>query len=320
MSASGKVAVIVLNYNSLDDTLACVAAIRANAAGRWTLTVIDNASPQGDGAVLAGQLGAEEFIQLPRNTGYAGGNNAGIARALDAGAGYVLILNPDVRLAPDAIECYARIMESDPGLGILSPLQWASAGGPLDEKFEQSILRQHGWTPERMAALAPDALINVPRVLGAVMMVRAEVFRTTGGFDPLYFAYGEEEDFCRRALARGWRIAVTTQSPALHLRTKEQAAAVSSRVLFLRTKGAYLLQLKNPGCRFAGLLIRVIAQALADCIRLPAGRYPFRQYPVRRLHVLQSLAWLLGHVPAIRQHRKLEMAGAPYLDSWRTAA
>jgi GT2 family glycosyltransferase len=313
MVPRSRVAVIVLNYNSLDDTLACVASIRGNVGRNWFLTVIDNASPQGDGTVLAERLAANEFLQLPCNTGYAGGNNAGIARALYAGAEFVLILNPDVRLTTEAITSYLRIMERHPDLGILSPLQYASEAGGLDEKFEQSILRQHGYSPERLLRAGVEDLLEVSRVLGAVMMIRSDVFRTTGGFDPLYFAYGEEEDFCRRAVARGWRIAVTIQAPALHLRTREQSA-VSRRVLFLRTKGAYLLQMKNPSRRFAALVPRVIAQVLADCIRLPAGRYPFRQYPVRRRHVVLSLIWLLGHLPGIFLHRRWELGGAPYLD------
>lgn len=313
MSPPPRLAVIVLNYNSQQDTIACVESIRASTCSGLSLLVIDNASPNGDGKSLERWLPPDEFMQLPRNIGYAGGNNAGIALALQAGVEFVLILNPDIRLTPEAITSYLDVMLRQPDLGILSPLQLVATAGPLDPKFEQSVIQRHGYRTAEILAADPDTLLDVTMVLGAVMLVRAAVFRNAGGFDPLYFAYGEEEDFCRRALARCWRIAVTVRAPAVHLRSKE-STAVTQRVLFLRTKGVYLLRLKNNAHGFVTLAIRVLGQALADYVKLPVERYPFRSYPVSRRHVLLVILWLLAHLPQIFLHRRRERTQAPYLD------
>jgi|GEM_PF-1133180 len=315
---SPLVFVLVLNYNSFDDTVECVAHLRKNAYPNYRLLVIDNASPDGSGARLAGVIPSIELLLLSRNTGYAGGNNTGITLALEAGARYVLILNPDIRLAEDAVGEYVRLMEGHGDIGILSPLQLSREGGPIDAKFEQSVLRRHDYDGATLMNAGKDALIEVSLVLGASMMIRADTFRTIGGFDPLFFAYGEEEDLCRRTISRGIRIAVTGAAPVIHLRTKEQGT-VSDRVLFLRTKGAYLLRMKDPAIPFPRLAPRILAQATVDLLRLARNRYPFSHYAVARRHVLFAWLWLLVHLPKICLHRRRERFPGAHLMS-RTQA
>ena len=62
-----------------------------------------------------------EFLALPENLGWSGGNNRGIEQALDAGADYVFLLNNDTAAAPDAIEKLVAAAEASPGYGALAP-------------------------------------------------------------------------------------------------------------------------------------------------------------------------------------------------------
>lgn len=303
--------VIILNYNSFEDTAHCVECVRQSTYKNYRILVIDNASPDGSGEQLARLLPACEFLALPANTGYAGGNNIGLGLALDAGASYMLILNPDIRLTAEAISEYASVMERNPDIGILSPIQLEQFGGAVDEKFKHSILKSQGRDGIRPEA-SQDGILNVPRVLGAVMMVRAETLRHVGGFDPLFFAYGEEEDFCRRTLIKGFRIAVTLAAPVVHLRTKEKHA-MPGKILFLRTKGAYLLSMKNPHIGFLTASVGVLGYALLDLLIMKRNRYPFSYYPVTRWHVFLSIGWLIIHLPEIFLHRRSESLNAPYL-------
>lgn len=306
------IVVIILNYNSLEDTTCCVESVRQSTYGNYRILVIDNASPDGSGEQLARLLPAREFLALSANTGYAGGNNIGMSLALEADASYILILNPDIRLTTDAISEYVNVMEHNPDIGILSPLQLQQFGGAVDEKFEHSILKPHGYD-SLIHDVSQNGLLNVSRVLGAVMMLRAETLRRVGGFDPLFFAYGEEEDFCRRTLIKGFRIAVTLAAPVAHLRTKEKHA-VSGSILFLRTKGAYLLSMKNPHFNFITASVGVLGYALRDLLIMTRNRYPFSYYPVNRWHVFLSIIWLTIHLPNIFLHRRRESMDAPYLD------
>lgn len=310
MAPDPLVFIIVLNYNSLADTQQCIDCIRQSNYSNYRLLVIDNASCDGSGDELSQLLPPHEFIRLVVNTGYTGGNNIGISLALNAGADYVLILNPDVRIPANGITEYIRIMEDDSDIGVLSPLQLTSPNGPIDAKFEESILRRHGLNCSSFDDT--KRVLGVSRVLGAIMMVRVDTFRAAGGFDPLFFAYGEEEDFCRRVLVKGFKISITATAPAVHLRTNEKNV-VADHVLFLRTKGHYLLSLKNPHHSFPILAIGVLARAFTDLIVMSKERYPFRYYPIERWHVLRAICWLLIHMPVVLLHRQKDSLQAPYL-------
>ena len=310
MSTDPLVFVIALNYNSFQDTKQCVDCLRQSDYTNYKLLVIDNASPDLSGEKLSRLLPPHEFLSLASNTGYAGGNNIGIELALRKKAKYVLILNPDVRIASNGIREYVKVMEEHSDIGILSPIQLKSFDGLVDEKFGESILKRHGYDID--ALKQPNAVLKVTRVLGAIMMVRAHTFKMVGGFDPLFFAYGEEEDFCRRTLARGWRIAVTSAAPAVHLRTKEKYV-VADQIIFLRTKGNYLLALKNPNVNFLILVFGVLGRALVDLIVMKKNRYPFSYYSVTRSHILRCMWWIVMHIPMIFLHRRKEFTEAAHI-------
>ena len=118
--------------------------------------VIDNNSPSGDGELLQQSLPRDEFIQLNKNTGYAGGNNYGISQAIMGGADYIFIVNPDVRLQPECLDNYLSVFKKYPKAGGLNPIQLDSEGSGLDGKFENIFTRftnrfffcQYIWKPQ----------------------------------------------------------------------------------------------------------------------------------------------------------------------------
>lgn len=300
--------ILVLNYCSLDDTLACVDEIRKIRYSNKKLLVIDNASPDGSGAELTRSVPASEFIQLPRNTGYAGGNNVGIKLALGHGADFVFIVNPDIRLPPDCIDAYLKTFSSDVKIGALNSIQVQSDGASVDPKFGQTMLSPFGYAGPGFKVGDLPALWESKTLLGAALMIRASCLEQVGGFDPLYFAYGEEEDLCRRLRHHGFRLMVQRDPVVLHLRTKE-GSAVSDRVLFLRLKGSYLYRIKNIGGAFHKNLLKALVElAYALVGRNPAG-YPYDRFPIRRKHVAATFIWLLTHAWQAYRHRRGEFIG-----------
>src|SRR5262245_58590337 len=94
------VAIVVLDYNGLDDTLRCFTSLREVCYSALSLILVNNGSkidPEPQGRVLCPSLTA---INTGMNLGYAGGNNIGIKRALEQGAEFVLILNNDTTVDP----------------------------------------------------------------------------------------------------------------------------------------------------------------------------------------------------------------------------
>lgn len=304
--------VLVLNYNSFDDTLACVACVRRSDHSHVRILVIDNASPDGSGLRLAKLLPDHEFLQLPHNTGYAGGNNEGIRRALAAGADHLFIVNPDVRVGPRTVSTCVAAAESAEDVGAINPIQLELDGATIDGKFFRTALRPLGYCSDRYDGTAWPDLIEARDLLGAALFFPRRALETVGGFDPLYFAYGEETDLCRRLRHRGLQLMVTGRAPIRHLRTKE-GSGVSDRVLFLRLKGLYLGVLKDPGRSLGSALRTVVRRMLRDLAGRSRAEYPFNQYPVTRRHTMQAITWVLRHLPEVRRHRLLERSGRAYV-------
>lgn len=300
--------ILVLNYCSLDDTLACVESIHRITYPNFRLLVIDNMSPDGSGKILSGKIPDQEFLQLPQNTGYAGGNNSGFRKALDNNADYIFVANPDVRLPPDSITHYVEILEGDKDIGALNPIQLSSDGQSIDESFSRAVLlKASPYRKDRFSGLK-----EVKTLFGAALMLPVQTIKQVGGFDPLFFAYGEEEDLCRRIRRHGFKLVVTTEAPVVHKRTNENRT-VSDFVLFLRLKGAYLYNLKNPELGFRYAVKHFARDFFRDLQGKRSNSYPFNKYSIKLQHVLRAGFWITINLLSIRQNRKLDRTIGPYV-------
>ncbi len=240
-----KIYFIVLNYCSYEDTIQCVKTIKNINYQNYKLLIIDNNSPDGSGKRLSQQIPKEEFIQLPKNTGYAGGNNYAIKMAMKSETDYVFIVNPDIRFMPDSITGYINIMEKNPKIGALNPVQICALDGPVDKRFKNSVL-SFITEKEINNNIGKNILLEANTLFGASLLVSNHAIKKTGGFDPLYFAYGEEEDLCRRLKYHGFTLAVTFQFPVIHLRAYEDDGKKPDLFReYLRFRAGYIFELKD---------------------------------------------------------------------------
>jgi GT2 family glycosyltransferase len=304
---------IVLNYCSLEDTLGCVSRVRASRGADVRVLVMDNASPDGSGLALARQLPADEFVQLKRNTGYAGGNNAGIRLAIARGARHVLVLNPDVRVGPKAVARYCEILAERPDVGALNSIQVGPDGETIDSGFRSGILTPLGYAGRRLRDNVFPPLFEAPRwLLGAALMLPVSTLERVGGFDPLFFAYGEEIDLCRRIRLHGLTLAITAEEPIVHLRTPRTHPS-ADRLAFLVLKGHLLYLAKDPAVPVSRALRTVFRQLLAALVGRPPGTYPFSRQTFTGPQIARAIAWFTAHGYQIRTHRLMDRAGRAYL-------
>ncbi|CAG1022324.1 hypothetical protein MTYM_01631 [Methylococcales bacterium] len=309
MNISPLVYALVLNYHSLEDTLQCVDSLRHADYPSLKILVIDNDSPKNEGKVLSENLAQDEFIQLPKNIGYTGGNNVGIKQALDHDAEFIFIVNPDVRVPKGCIQNYISILINNPEIGALNPIQLNSEGNGLDEKFSRGIYTyQNREIPSLSDLDKADLILDSNTLYGAAIILPSKVLKKVGGFDPIYFAYGEEEDLCRRIKFFGYKLAVTNQSPIKHLRTKEENKNYRWRILFLRLRGKYLFILKNPKSRFLICLKRSYKEFIED-FRNRANL----DYPYKLSHFISIGSWLIINIIRIFMHRKTDHKPSAYI-------
>jgi N-acetylglucosaminyl-diphospho-decaprenol L-rhamnosyltransferase len=230
---------VIVNYNSADLTIGCLRSLEAEQKSLPGLRVVvtDNQSQDDSVEKLRLAVSANAWsdwvaIQpLPRNSGFAYGNNAAIAPALASvpKPSYVLLLNPDTIIRPGAVAKLVEFMETHPAVGI--------AGSRLedpDETVQCSAFRFHSIAGEFergiRLGLVSKLLVNhrvvppVPQteqpcdwVAGASMIVRPAVFERIGLLDEKYFMYFEEVDFCLAARRAGWPCWYVPQSRVVHL-------------------------------------------------------------------------------------------------------
>ncbi len=203
------VAVVVLNTNRRDDTLACLTSLAALDYVRHRVLLLDNASTDGSVEAVKAQFPAVQVLALSDNRGYAGNNNVGIEAAMAMGAEWILVLNEDTVLAPTCLNELMRAAVDDERIGVLGPMVYhhdepgviQSAGGILDERWTS---RHAGQNEDDTGQFAAPR--RVDWVSGCAIMVRRQAVQDVGALDQRFFYYWEETEWCLRIARAGWSI------------------------------------------------------------------------------------------------------------------
>ncbi len=238
-----RVITMILNWNRCADTLACVASVRA-MTHPTEIVVIDNGSTDESVATIRAAYPDVTIFETGTNLGYAAGNNVGfdaIRRQTDSDA--VLLLNNDTIATPEMLTHLIAEYEAMDSRAVIGPevryadeprIIWC-AGGTID--WRRGYTRNIGIGTE-VGAPAPAA--DVPFIVGCAMLIPIAAIRRIGGFDPRYFMYWEEVDWCVRAQKAGYRTRVVPEAVLYHKvsRGDEQP---SPRVLYYLTRNRLLL-------------------------------------------------------------------------------
>ncbi len=183
-----KVAVIILNYKVKNLTLKALLSVKKSNYKNLQIIVVDNNSKDGLKEALKDQ-GGVTFIQNEENLGYCGGNNVGIIKALESGADYVFILNPDAQVEKEAIKNLVEVAKKE-DIGIAGPKVlfddrktiWY-AGGIFDI---DNVLGTHKGVDEKDQGQYNN-VGETDFVTGAAIFIRRDVLDKIGLFDERYF-------------------------------------------------------------------------------------------------------------------------------------
>jgi hypothetical protein len=214
-------AFVVLNWNGREDTLRCLASLRA-VRGEHRVYVADNGSADGSAEAIRAAHPEAVLIENGANLGYAGGNNPAIARAIADGATWVVLLNNDARPDPGVLDAFAAAAAREPGAGVLAGMllfedgrvQWAGQRLGLRSGYSG---RPDGYgRPLAEVDLGDGAPRPVARGVGALMAVSRAAIDAAGTFDDDLFAYVEDVDWCLRIRAAGFGCLFVPAARAVH--------------------------------------------------------------------------------------------------------
>lgn len=213
-----KVYIVIVTYNGqLNNWInKCLKSIR-NSKQNCEIIVVDNAST--DDTLSFIKKSFNEVIVLPQkqNLGFGQANNKGIQYALQKGADYVFLLNQDAYIKPNTLKELIYTHQQNPEYGILSPIHLNGEANGLDRNFSYYVgvdKNKHFYFDAIQQELS--RVYEVPFVNAAAWLLPRTTLETIGGFDPIFFHYGEDDNYCQRVLFHGYKIGVCTSSYVLH--------------------------------------------------------------------------------------------------------
>jgi GT2 family glycosyltransferase len=230
MGRDDEVVVVVVTYNSAGLVGDLVASLPAGTGGLpWRLVVVDNDSSDGTTDVVRAHVPDAVVVSMGRNAGYAAGINAGV-RATGPGRA-LLVLNPDVRLAPDCVPRLLRALDQ-PSTGIAVPRLVDGAGQlVLSMRREPTLVRALAdaalgaeragrWRTLGEVVADPDAYDEcqvTDWAEGSTQMISRACWERCGPWDESYFLYSEETDFHLRVRDHGLLTRYVATASAVHL-------------------------------------------------------------------------------------------------------
>lgn len=245
-----KVAIIILNWNGLADTVECLESLKMLTYPDYEVIVVDNGSAGTDADTLAAKYG--DYIHLIRNDknyGFVEGNNIGIRHVMASSRpDHILLLNNDTAVDPGFLTALVEAAETDPRIGIAGPKVYSyhrpdrlqSAGGMIN--WWTGNLRLIGWGHEDADRFNQSA--DVDWVFGCALMIRTTVIQDIGLMYPGYFALAEETDWCARCKKAGYRVIYV---PAARIRHKggQSFSGTSASRLYYIGRNRFLFMKRN---------------------------------------------------------------------------
>lgn len=248
------VSIVIVSYNTREMTLAAIASVvRETRDVAYEIIVVDNASNDGSADAIASHPAQPALIRLADNVGFGRGNNLG---ARHATGNYLLLLNPDTVVTDRAIDRLVGFARKNPTAlvwggrtifadGRLNPASCWQRITPWNLAMRASGLaallpNSPLFNPEAYGGWPRDSIREVDIVSGCFLLLPRSTWHTLGGFDPVFFMYGEEADLCLRARRIGARPMVTPEATIIHYGGASETTRVGKMIKLLAAKSTLI--------------------------------------------------------------------------------
>lgn len=304
-----QVSIVIVSFNTRDLLRECLLSLEQESAGlQREVFVVDNNSRDCSAEMVETEFPAVKLIRSSVNLGFAAANNAAFAQC--AGK-YIVLLNSDAFLKPQALHKAVAYMDADPTIGL---------GGA------RLVSRDGAWQPSArlFPSLVNEFLIisglsgkyphsrffgrfdrtwadeNVPAdvdwVPGAFSIFPRQLLHTIGYFDENFFLYYEEVDLCRRIKAKGYRVRYWPDVVVIHLGGESSKTVTNvafsksgSQLALWRMRAGMLYYRKHHGPTLAWLAMRLELQW--HLLRAVRNRRTAKAEQSARLVELVRQAW-----------------------------
>lgn len=286
----------------------CLGALRQSSIPVSTI-LIDNGSSDGTLGYVRKEFPEIEIYRMEKNLGFGQANNYGINKALEKGCDFVYLLNQDAYIAPDMfeklIEAY-RIADKEL-IGVISPLHLYRDNIHLDAQFKSYLCRT-------AADIAEDVLLDeckpfypVDIVPAAGWLLPRKTFEIVGGFDPIYFHYGEDEHYAQRLKFHKLKMLVAPKAKMIHDRDGFGNEKMARRDdLFSGLKVYYFLNINYTKDKLLFKLVRIGFSYIFESFRcMLDGKFN------RSMQYYSGYFRNIFNIPKYRKNRRINRQTGP---------
>lgn len=180
--------------------------------------VVDNNSSDETLCFIKDNFSAVIVLPQVENIGFGLANNKGIDYAIKNGADAVFLLNQDAFAQANCVFNLEKSSIDNPEYGIISPIHLTGTGTEVDYTFLKvtSPLAAPNLTSDLILRQFSKSIYPLAFINAAAWFIPKEVFYKVGGFDPLFFLYGEDDNYCQRVIYHGFKIGIIPNATIFH--------------------------------------------------------------------------------------------------------
>jgi len=214
-----KILAIVVTYNGMEWYERCFSSLK-DSSMPIDIFVVDNASSDDTVEYIKYNFSQIILIESPINLGFGQANNKGLRYALENNYDYVFLLNQDAWIEPETIKKLIDAYQTNPKYAIISPIQLYGNGMRMTTWIEKHIVdamnKENDLFSDIIFNRKKKSIYDVNYVCAASWLISIETLKVIGGFDPVFFHYGEDDNYIQRIKFHGFKLGLCPESFICH--------------------------------------------------------------------------------------------------------
>jgi GT2 family glycosyltransferase len=212
-----KIVSIVVTYNGMKWIRECLSSLYSSSLP-IDVVVIDNDSSDQTVSYIKSEFPDVILFEQKENLGFGKANNIGLAYALKQNADFVFLLNQDAFVNKNTIEKLVRVAQNKPEYGVLSPIQLGYSGKLLETYFFRFMAEDNSrsFYSDFVLDNKLKDIYDINFIQAAAWLLPIDAIKKIGGFDPLFYHYGEDNNYCQRLLYHNMKIGIVPDSFIRH--------------------------------------------------------------------------------------------------------
>lgn len=307
--AKPLITLAVLNYNGQELLESYLPSLEYSSSKyEFEILVIDNNSTDSSLEFIKEWFPEVKTSELSQNYGYAGGYNNGLSQVKTK---YIALLNSDVAVEENWLDPIIDKLESDRSIGAAQPtirsmenkeyFEYAGAAGGFIDIAGYPFCRGRLFnTIEKDEGQYSDTK-EIFWASGAAMVVRNDLFKKMGGFDPGFFAHQEEIDFCWRIKNAGYKVFCIPKSTVYHLGGSTLSYSNPRKDFLNFRNNVYMLTKNMTLLRLAWIIpLKLIMDGIAGLKFILTG------HPRSAISIIKAHLSFYIHLPLVLERRNKE--------------